>query len=81
MERAAAIAQLPETYAAAIRLRDQGLANEAIAQRLGVALEAVKPLLRVAHAKLDRIREADEPTVADEEGADSTAGVNPQTPF
>ena len=52
MDRAAAIGELPEVYATAIRLVDDGLEHDAIAQRLGIAVESVGPLLRVAGAKL-----------------------------
>jgi DNA-directed RNA polymerase specialized sigma24 family protein len=55
MDRAAAIGELPEAYATAIRLADDGLEHDAIAQRLGVAVESVGPLLRVASAKLARV--------------------------
>ena len=54
MDRAAAIAELPEAYATAIRLVDAGVHEEEIAERMGVELEAVGPLLRVAAAKLAR---------------------------
>lgn len=56
MDRTAAIAQLPETYAAALRLRDDRLTHQQIAARLGITLEAVEPLLQLATAKLNRIR-------------------------
>jgi DNA-directed RNA polymerase specialized sigma24 family protein len=52
MDRAAAIAELPEAHATAMRLADDGVDDKAIAERLGIADEAVGPLLRVARAKL-----------------------------
>jgi len=55
MDRSAAIAELPEAYATALRLRDENLNDDAIAARLGIESEAVAPLLRVAVAKLDAI--------------------------
>lgn len=51
MDRAAAIALLPDTYAHALRLHDAGQAD-LIPDRLGIAPEAVQPLLRLAEAKL-----------------------------
>lgn len=55
MDRAAAIGELPEAYAKAIRLADDGLEHEEIAERLGIAVESVGPLLRVAGAKLAHV--------------------------
>jgi DNA-directed RNA polymerase specialized sigma24 family protein len=52
MDRTAAIAELPEAYATAVRLVDDGVNDEAIARQLGIEVEAVGPLLRVANAKL-----------------------------
>lgn len=53
MNRAAAIAELPDAYATALRLADEGVDDEAIAEQMGVEVEAVGPLLRLANAKLD----------------------------
>jgi hypothetical protein len=55
MDRTAAIAELPEVYATALRLRDEHVDRAAIANRLGIEIEAVEPLLRVAVAKLGGI--------------------------
>jgi DNA-directed RNA polymerase specialized sigma24 family protein len=55
MNRATAIAELPDAYATAVRARDEHLTNEEIAARLGIEIEAVEPLLRIAVAKLDAI--------------------------
>jgi DNA-directed RNA polymerase specialized sigma24 family protein len=52
MDRTVAIAELPEAYATAVRLADDGVDEKAIAAELGIEVEAVGPLLRVAHAKL-----------------------------
>ena len=61
MDRARALSQLPEVYAAALRLRDAGRGSEAIATRLGMPVEAIAPLLRLAEAKLSRLLASDEP--------------------
>jgi len=61
MDQATALSQLPETYANALRLRDAGLCDEAIARWLGVPEEAIAPLLRLAEAKLTRLMASDEP--------------------
>jgi DNA-directed RNA polymerase specialized sigma24 family protein len=55
VDRGTAIDRLPEAYANALRLRDQGHDNEAIAARLNISPEAVGPLLRLASAKLQTI--------------------------
>ena len=52
MDRECAIEQLPETYAAALRLRGRGFDDEAIAAALSLTPEAVPPLLLIADAKL-----------------------------
>jgi DNA-directed RNA polymerase specialized sigma24 family protein len=46
-----ALDQLPEAHAAVLRLRDLGLSERTIAERLGLEPEAVGPLLRLAEAK------------------------------
>jgi DNA-directed RNA polymerase specialized sigma24 family protein len=60
MDRSTAIDRLPEAYAAALRLQDEGYDDNAIAVRLGLAPTAVGPLLRVAAAKLRAILTAGE---------------------
>jgi DNA-directed RNA polymerase specialized sigma24 family protein len=55
MNRTAAIAELPDAYATALRARDEGLSNSAIAARVNIDIEAVEPLLRIAVAKLGAI--------------------------
>jgi DNA-directed RNA polymerase specialized sigma24 family protein len=54
MDRREAIARLPEAYQVALRLHAEGR-NDDIADRLGIAPEAVTPLLRLADAKLQRL--------------------------
>jgi hypothetical protein len=53
VDREAALDELPESYAVALRLSDAGHDNTAIA--LGIELESVEPLLRLANAKLERL--------------------------
>ncbi|HEY4852347.1 MAG TPA: sigma factor-like helix-turn-helix DNA-binding protein [Streptosporangiaceae bacterium] len=60
MDRATAIDRLPEAYATALLLCDQGHDNDAIAARLNLPPEAVGPLLRLAAAKLQTILAANE---------------------
>jgi DNA-directed RNA polymerase specialized sigma24 family protein len=52
VDREQALRRLPEGHVKAIRLRDQGLDDEAIAGRLGIPVEGVEPVLRMAEAKL-----------------------------
>lgn len=52
MDREQAIEQLPETHAAAIRLRARGFDDNAIALALHVETEAVPTLLEIADQKL-----------------------------
>jgi hypothetical protein len=49
------IGRLPEAYAIALRLHERGR-DEAIAEQLGIAPQSVAALLRVAEAKLERLR-------------------------
>jgi DNA-directed RNA polymerase specialized sigma24 family protein len=63
MDRNAAIDGLPDAYAAALRLHDQGHDETAIAACLGVAPAAVGPLLRMAAAKLQSILAAEPATL------------------
>lgn len=44
--------RLPLPYATALRLRDAGIADEVIAECVGVDLDALPTFMRVAHAKL-----------------------------
>lgn len=52
MDVEAAFRRLPETHAAALRLRARGFDHDAIATTLGLEPEAVGALLRIAEAKL-----------------------------
>jgi DNA-directed RNA polymerase specialized sigma24 family protein len=52
MDDEAAISRLPETHAAALRLRARGFDDEAIAKALALESNAVAPLLAIADAKL-----------------------------
>ena len=58
--RAESLALLPLPYATALRLRDEGVADEAIAEQVGVDLDALPTFMRVAEAKLAAV--ADEPS-------------------
>jgi hypothetical protein len=52
VNRERAIEQLPETHAAALRLRARGFDDDAIAAALAVPPEAVPGLLQIADEKL-----------------------------
>jgi DNA-directed RNA polymerase specialized sigma24 family protein len=52
MDDEAAIGRLPRTHASALRLRDRGFDDEAIAKALGLEPGAVAPLLTIADAKV-----------------------------
>ena len=55
MDRAAALDELPEVHAVALRLHDAGHDNTTIATALGVEVESVALILSVAEAKLARL--------------------------
>jgi hypothetical protein len=55
VDRRSAIASLAPLYANALHLLDEGLSRLAIADRLGLDVDQVEPILRIAQAKLDRI--------------------------
>lgn len=61
MDLAAALDELPEVHAAAIRLHRAGTDAAGIAAELGIEPEAVAPLLRVAEAKLASLLAAPAP--------------------
>jgi hypothetical protein len=44
--------RLPETYALALRLRSEGLGDDAIGRVLDIETESVGPLLELAESKL-----------------------------
>jgi DNA-directed RNA polymerase specialized sigma24 family protein len=50
--RNAALDQLPLPYATALRMRDGGIADEVIAECIGVERDAIETLMRLAEAKL-----------------------------
>jgi hypothetical protein len=52
VDRAEALHALPDTYAIALRLSDEGVEPGAVARVLDVEPEAVGPLLTLAEAKL-----------------------------
>lgn len=55
MDRAAALAQLGDSFAVALRLRDRGHSDEEIAEILGIPFEAVASHVALAEAKLARV--------------------------
>lgn len=55
MDRKTALRHLPELYARALMLKEEGLSEAQIAARLEIPEEAVGPCLTVAEAKLLRI--------------------------
>jgi DNA-directed RNA polymerase specialized sigma24 family protein len=52
---------LPETYALALRLRSEGLSDDAIARVLDIETESVGPLLDLAESKLAGLASRCEP--------------------
>jgi len=50
--RAESLERLPLPYATALRLRDAGIADEMIAERVGVDQVVLPTFMRVAEAKL-----------------------------
>jgi DNA-directed RNA polymerase specialized sigma24 family protein len=65
MDRAEAVRLLPQKYARALTLRDQGCDNAQIAAALGIVPEAIGTLLRLAEAKLQQL--LDNPPEVDEQ--------------
>jgi DNA-directed RNA polymerase specialized sigma24 family protein len=65
MDRAEAVRLLPEKYARALILRDQGCDDARIAEALEIVPEAIGPLLRLAEAKLQGL--LDKPPEVDEQ--------------
>ena len=61
MDLAAALNELPEVHAAALRLHRAGTDAAGIAEELGIEVETVAPLLRVAEAKLASLLAASDP--------------------
>lgn len=50
--RADSLQRLPLPYATALRMRDAGIADEVIAECIGVEVDALPTFMRVAEAKL-----------------------------
>jgi DNA-directed RNA polymerase specialized sigma24 family protein len=61
MDLAAAMNELPEVHAAALRMHDAGIDETEIAETLGIEPEAMAPLLQVAKAKLASLLAAPDP--------------------
>jgi hypothetical protein len=57
VDRSQALEALPNTYAIALRLRDEGVEPDAMARVLNVEPEAVGPLVTLAEAKLAGLME------------------------
>jgi DNA-directed RNA polymerase specialized sigma24 family protein len=55
MDLESALGELPEAHAVALRLYRAGADTPRIASELGIDIDAVGPLLRVAQAKLARV--------------------------
>jgi len=62
MDLAAALDELPEVHATVLRLHRAGTDAAGIARELGIEVEAVAPLLRVAEAKLASLLAAPDPS-------------------
>lgn len=64
MDREQLINRLQESLAVALRLSDAGYPDETIACALGIPIQSVSVILRVATAKLDKLaQEAPGPTL------------------
>jgi DNA-directed RNA polymerase specialized sigma24 family protein len=57
VDRSQALDALPNAYAIALRLRDEGVEPDAMARALNVEPEAVGPLVTLAEAKLAGLME------------------------
>ena len=55
VNRLTALAKLPDVYATALRLRDDGADDARVAAALGVDVSAVANVMRLAEAKLNRL--------------------------
>jgi DNA-directed RNA polymerase specialized sigma24 family protein len=80
MERATARRLLPDPYAQALALHARGVAPTEIADRLGVDITSVKPLLGVARAKLAALEALEEPARPDEQTASRGRPGSPPAP-
>jgi DNA-directed RNA polymerase specialized sigma24 family protein len=82
MDLASALEELPEVHAAVLRLHHAGTDAAGIAAELGIDIDAVGPLLRVAKAKLTRLLAAPDTSGEGETrhtGRSSDAGRNPDS--
>jgi hypothetical protein len=59
--RAESLQRLPLPYATALRMRDAGIADEVIAECVGVDPDALSTFMRVAEAKLAAASEQPDP--------------------
>lgn len=59
MDRVTAFELLPEVYARALRLKEEGFDSAEMAKQLGIAPEAVVSTLELAEAKLRRLMQND----------------------
>ncbi|MEO7803835.1 MAG: sigma-70 region 4 domain-containing protein [Actinomycetota bacterium] len=55
MDKTTALHHLPELYARALLLHEEGLDHHSIAERLGIPVEAVEPCLLVGELKLESV--------------------------
>lgn len=58
--RTEALRRLPVTHSLALRLRDAGLTDDLVAQRLGIETEAIGPLIVIAQAKFAALLDGDQ---------------------
>jgi DNA-directed RNA polymerase specialized sigma24 family protein len=64
-----AIESLPVAHATALRLRGDGLTDEAIAVTLGIEVDAVRAVVEIAEAKLaHRLTASGEPLQTNDQG-------------
>ncbi|MEO3758645.1 hypothetical protein ABGB19_10230 [Mycobacterium sp. B14F4] len=61
LHRAEYLQRLPLPYATALRLRDEGIADDVIAERVGIEPETLPTFMRVAEAKLAAAAKAQPP--------------------
>jgi DNA-directed RNA polymerase specialized sigma24 family protein len=59
VDRLAALELLPDAYARALRLNDDGIDSAEIARQLGTAPEAMASTLELAEAKVRRLMQRD----------------------
>lgn len=69
MNRDDALTRLPEMYALVLRMRDQGFDDATIAAQLEIPVQAARPLLSIAEAKLAQLLADTGPEPASDAGA------------